>query len=246
MITFALRGDSVDARYSLAGKEGYAAGNSNQAAVTTDEPGINGATSIDMAGTRGFHPLLFMGGKNGSSNIARSYAMRVKLTTITASNALFVHCGNPGQNIEINGITAYVDASGEIVLNVMSLVGATAAFTTTGAGLTTTGFHRIAVTWTGDNTANGLEVWVDGVRKLQTTSSQSLSPDPMTLNGQMCQGTLGVGTSSVVFSTQTSWDEFLVYDEVIDGSTYTGSASYIAVDAFDGQAPAGGGEAKIL
>jgi hypothetical protein len=102
------------------------------------------------------------------------------------------------------------------------------------------------VTWTGDGTANGLEVWVDGTRYLQATSARVLTPDPMTAAGQAGMSTLSLGTSVVLFSTQTSWDEFLIYDEVITGSAYNSDVAYVAVDEFDGTvATSGGGTLRL-
>lgn len=244
-ITFGVRGDDIDARFSTVGKEGFAGGNSNQAEVNATEAGINGSTSIDMAGSLGFHPLLFVGGRNGPATLARSYAMRVKFGTVTSSNALFKHGGYGGQNVEVNAVTAYVNSSGEIVVNTYNNIGQTAAYTTTGASLGTAAWHKIVVTFTGTTAANGLEVWVDGTRRLQTASTRPLSPDPMTVNGQNGMSFITMGASVIIFSTQTFWDEFLVYDEIIDGSAYNSDVAYQTLAAFDGLDVASGGGSSV-
>ena len=246
-ITFALRGDSENARYSTDGNTPGKLGPSNRAAVTTDEAGINGSSSIDMVGAgSGVRQLLYNGRANTPANRTRSILMRVKFAS-TASLGLFnlgVMTRNPA-----NYIGASTTAGSEIIVYTGNNSGATDSGTTTSAGLGTSAWHDIVVTW--DGGAN-LDVWVDGVRRLQDTGITRTLDSPFLEEDQLAVSHIMLGGNFVNFNSHYSVDEFVVWDEVIDPTSVTltsgsgslnGSsrAAYVDVAASDGSSSAGGG-----
>lgn len=242
-ITFALRGDSLDARYSNAGKTPGSTGNT-PAEITADQAGINGSTSIDLAGSfLTQRPLIYVGRSNLPAGKPRSVRMRVKLASKGANQGLF-HLGLMTRN-SFNSFYAYATTGGEITCGVANNLAQTDEGTTSGASLTdiaTDGgsatWHKICCTWTGDTTANGLEVWVDGTRVLQDTMTRALPT--LTTSEINAAANIIIGSTGAVVNTHFYLDEFIIDDTVVDGSAYTGDSAYISVNSFDGVAAAQG------
>ena len=256
-ITFAVRGDSLEARYSNEGKVPGAAGSNAPAEVTTDQAGINGSTSIDLAGAfLTQRPLIYAGRTNTPSNRPRSVLMRVKFASLSSQQGLF-HLGVMGRN-PYNSLFGYVTSGGEVVAGGSNDAGQDDDGTSSGANLTNIAddagsaeWHDIVVTWTGTTDANGLEVWVDGSRVLQDTMIREL-PSPYSENQQLACANIMVGTTGAIVNAHFYLDELVVFDEVITPTSVTltsgaGSLSgdartaYVEVDAFDGTASTGGG-----
>ena len=249
-IKFALRGDSLDARYSTEGASPGILGSADPAEVTTDEPGINGVNSIDQVGVAaGGRPLLYNGRTNTPSGLNRSMLLRCKQAS-AGSNALMamgVLYRNAGNYLGINST-----AAGEVTVFVGNVGGGTYTATSTGAALGTTAWKDIGVTWDGKTTAGGLEVFVDGVSVLSATSTRSL-PDPYKASDQLVCGNIFVGANNVYVNAHQSVDEVVIWDEIIDFTaaqnltTGTGvlngasRAYYLEVDAYDGTVSTGSG-----
>lgn len=246
-ITFALRGDSVDARYSSVGKTPGYLGSTNDTAVTTDQAGINGTNSIDMAGSgAAIRPLIYNGRQNTPDTLNRSILLRAKFGA-TANLGLF-NIGTMTRNPS-NYIGANIDGSGEIIVYTGSTDGATDSGTTTSAGLGTTAWHDIVVTWDGQS---NLDIWVDGTRRLNDTGIFRQLPSPFNEADQLGISSIILGQNFVTFNTQMFVDEFVIWDEIIDVSAVTltsGSgalngasrSAYVDVASYDGLASSGSG-----
>lgn len=242
-ITFAVRGDSLDARYSTAGKTPARLGALAPPEVTTDEPGINGVNSIDLAGAfLTFRGLNYIGRENTPSVATRSVLIRVKFASLSSTMGLFYMGGS--NRSETNGFGARVEATPEIRVYVANESGQIDNGITSSSGLGTTNWHDIVFTWDGTTSANGLKVYVDGVEKLSDTMSRSL-PTYDTNQQNACSNiVIGPCSPGAAQNVHFYVDEFVVWDEVIDPTSVTltsGSGSlngssrstYVEVDALD-------------
>lgn len=247
--TFAIRGDSLDARFSSAGKSPGQAG-LRDIVVSSDQAGINGSTSLDFAGSFATRrALLYAGRENTPSGLNRSVLIRFKAASVSINCALFYLGGF--FELEVNALFAYVNTSGEIVVGVSNEVGQTDTGTTTGANITdiandagSTLWHDLLVTWDGTSGANGLNVYVDGTNRLTDTMTRALPSPYNTVDRRACSNIL-LGTAGGISFTHCFIDEFVVSDQILTPSvtlesgagTLNGNArnSYYAVDAFDGQ-----------
>lgn len=247
-IVFAVRGDSVDARYSNAGKAPAILGPNDPPEVTTDEPGINGSTSIDMAGSfLTFRCLNYIGRENTPSGLARSMLCRVKFVSLAATQALCFmgdHVRDP-----INFLGLNVTTTPEVNALVSNNATQTDDGTTTSSGIGTTNWHDIFVSWTGDTTSGGLKIFVDGVQKLSDTMTRSLA-SPYTNDERLICGNVGVGAHYSYKNTHYYLDEFVVWDSIVDPTSValtsgTGSlngssrTAYVDVSSYDGMAQTG-------
>lgn len=254
-INFAVRGDSLDARYSSAGATPGMSG-TVPAHISTDEPGINGSTSIDLVGAwLTQRPMAYIGRENTPSGKPRSVLVRAKFASFGAALGLF-HMGIQTRN-QFNSLSALITTGGEVTGYVSNAAGQTDFGTTTGAALTNTAtdagstvWHDIVLTWTGDTAANGFEIWVDGTRRLQDTMIRSL-PTYTASERLMCAN-IQLGATGATINTHMSIDEIVVWDSVITPTSVgltsgTGSlngssrTAYVDVTAYDGAAPVAGG-----
>lgn len=248
-ITFAVRGDSLDARYSSAGKSPAILGVNDPAAVNTDHAGINGSTSIDLAGSvLSFRGLNYIGKQNTPSVRARSVLIRAKFQSLSGTVALWGIGGlvrNP-----VNFLGAYI-STGQVNVSVSNEAAATDGGVTVGASLTSVvadggsaAWHDIVVTWTGTTATNGMEIWIDGTRLLQDTMTREL-PATFNTNQQLSCLNIAIGTEWVQQNTFMFVDEFVIWDEVIDPTSVgltSGSGSlngssrsaYVDVANYDG------------
>lgn len=261
--TFALRGDSLTARYSSAGSEPALFGANDPAAVTTDHPGINGVSSIDLAGSfLTLRPIQYIGRTNTPAGKPRSILVRVKFASFGASNGIISMGGSlVSAASSINHTSMYATTGGEITAYVANNLAQTDFGTTSGASLTNVAtdagsavWHDIVLTWTGDTTANGLEVWVDGTRRLQDTMTRALAT--YSANEQLCSSQITIGAGYNISNTHLFLDEVVIWDTVIDPTSVTltsGSGSlngasrtaYVDVPAYDGVLAAQGGVRSI-
>jgi len=247
-VVFAVRGDSLDARFSSEGKSPGVTG-SIHAAVTTDEPGINGTNSIDMVGTGAApRPLIYNGRTNTPSGLDRSILIRCKLAS--AASLGLINMGTMTRN-SFSYLGLEATAGGEVTARVGNAMGGTDTGTTTGAALGTSAFKDILVTWDGTNGAGKLNVYVDATSRLSDTMSRFL-PNPFTLEDQLAVGHIMFGSNHSFINAHMSVDEVVIWDEIIDPTSVTltsGSGSlngasrtaYVDVAEYDGMAASGGG-----
>lgn len=248
-VKFAVRGDSLTARYSNDGATAGTLGTSTQAAVTTDEPGINGVNSIDMVGSvAGVRQLIYNGRLNTPAGLNRSVLIRCKF----ASNAALgvFNMGTMTRNPS-NYIGLSSTAGGELVFTIGTEVGATDSGTSSGASLSTTAFHDIGISWTGTTAAGGLIIAVDGSVVLTDTTTRDL-PSPFSTAEQLAVSSIMIGGNFTSLNAHMSVDEVVVWDEIIDFTanvTLTSGAgllngasrtAYVDVEALDGAAATSG------
>jgi len=256
-IVFAVRGDSLNARYSNNGATPYKNG-VPAPVVAADATSINGVNSIDMVGSgitgRG---LIFSGYTNTPSVIARSVLFRVKF----ASLAIMGLGGMGGFDRDpINFMGVSITATPEITVTIANEKSQTDSGTTTSSGLGTTAWHDIGVSWTGDTTTSGMLVAVDGVVKLTDTMTRSL-PTYDDNERRGCDNHY-IGSNYTAGNTHFLIDEYVVWDTVQDFTSSTfaltsgagaldGAArtAYLDVAALDGlavsQASTGGGSINM-
>jgi len=254
-ITFAVRGDSLDARYSSAGKTPAIYGSNDPAEVNTDQAGINGTSSIDMAGSfLTFRALSYIGRENTPSGRPRSVLMRAKIASAGGNVALF-GVGHLNRN-PINFMGAYLDTSGDVNVTVSNESAQTDTSKTTAGTITNIAtdagsavWHDIVVTWDGTTGTNALEIWIDGTREIQDTMTRDLPT--YNANQQLACASINIGTEFVQTNTHLFLDEFVIWDEVITPTSVgltSGSGSlngnsrsaYVDVASFDGLSSAGG------
>ena len=255
-VTFGVRGDSIEARYSSEGKIPGRGGNNAPSEVTTDRPGINGTNSIDMAGTTTtIRPLVYVGRTNTPLVKPRSVLLRANFVSIGVSLGLFNMGGDIG--LPQNYVGFYLTAAGEILFDIANDVGQIVTGTSVSSGIVINTWHDIVLTWTGDTTTNGIEIWVDGVRKYQSTSTRSLPTYDENQQRVCANLVIGADSSNSIENCYHYIDECVVWDEVIDPTSVTltsGSGSlngasrtaYVDVDEYDGSASAGGSASQRL
>ena len=250
-INFAVRGDSLNARYSSAGATPGALGGANEPVVNSTQAGINGSTSIDMAGGfLTFRSLAYIGRESTPSDRPRSVLMRVKFASLSTTMGLMQMGGFA--RIPVNYIALAVNSTPEVNVRVANNLGQADTGTTTSSGLGTTNWHDIVVTWDGTNGASGLNVYVDGTVRLTDTMTRSL-PTPYDDNERQSCDRIIIGAADAYSQNAHYYvDEFVVWDTVIDPTSInltsgTGSlngnsrSAYVDVESFDGAASSGSG-----
>jgi len=246
-IVFAVRGDSLDARYSSNGKTPAKLGD---AAITvfsevnSTVAGINGSTTIDMAGsTANLRGLVWPGYTNTPNTRARSVLLRARFPSLATNYPLF----SIGSNFDlpINTYEGVLLSNGEIYAQVANEFGQQSNQTTTGAGITTDTFYDLGFSWDGTTGAGKFNIYVDGVNRFSGAVSRDLPT--WDDNTRRAVNAIRLGNMDFARFCEMYVDEFVIWDEEIDftsssfvlesgaGSLNGASrASYLAVDAFDG------------
>ena len=260
-IVFAVRGDSLDARYSNNGKSPGAGGNAVtvRSVVNTNVAGINGTTSIDMTGNgagANFRPLTYPGDTNTPAVAARSALIRFQPLSLAVALPLF-HVGGE-RVIQTLGFAARVEVTGEIRVATSNEVGQTDNATSTGAGVAPGAFYDVGISWDGTVGATGLKITVNSTVRLSTAALRALPT--FDANIRRCVNAIVLGVDMIATSRLTNIyvDEFVLWDEVVDftsnlqlesgAGALSGAlrTSYVAVDALDGAAASGGASATKL
>lgn len=259
-ITFAVRGTSLDARYSRAGKTPgrWATVGANLPVLeSTNAPGVIGGSVVNMAqASLAARSLLYNGLENLPAGRPFSILIRLAFSDVSSLQGIFQIGGpwgggfTPGQIylFFISGnswrVAVFGDDSSAIVNNF-----AIGTFT---PSLST--FHDIVMTCTGDTTANGLKLFIDGTLVGQTTMGANL---PVTRDRNV-QKSISLGTvASDVSGVRWRLNEFVIWDEVITPSSValtsgTGSlngasrSAFVEAAAFDGLAYTDPGQANVL
>lgn len=244
-ITFALRGDSLDARYSNSGKTGASISVNNPATVSSDATSINGSDSIsfDASGyTR--HGHVWPGYKNITTTKDISVLARVKFGTVTSQQVLFALGGSnkdPFSQIEL-----WLDTSSNlrgVMYNDDQSRGLNS--TTFSATVGTSDWHDIFLTW--DNSTRTMQVFEDASSLGSAVSTRQFS----TAWSYLVMTQILIGSGDLGNACQFDLDEFVIWDEIIDPTNITltsGSGSlngssrsaYVDVASFDGTASTGG------
>lgn len=253
-VTFAIRGDSLDARYSSAGKSAGLIG-AEPAAVISDATGINGVNVISLAGTvLSGRPMIFNGAGNTPSDKARSVLIRVKFSsTATALQGLF-YVGGMARGT-YNYVGANLDTSAQVRVDVYNELGQNYNSTGTSSGIGTSAWHDIVITWDGA-ASNTLLLYVDGTLKNTFTSTRAL-PTYSANQQRVCSQIVLGANDPVSSNSHFLLDEFVVFDTVIDPTSVTltsGSDSlngasrtaYVDVAQYDGLAASGSGGGNAI
>ncbi len=246
-IKFAVRGNSMDARYSSSGKTpgqlrgtGSGAG-SGTTVVNSAAAGMIGSSYIDQyQATNDRHGLIYPGGNSLWTGQPFSILIRCAKKVNAVDMCLFSIAGVSGETHGV--IKCFLgNASKNVMLAINNDYNQTVlAQTDTGTGLTLNTFHDVVLTWTGTTAANGIKLYIDGVLINQyTATTAALATHEIWL----C--TINVGYVQGINTTRIFTEEFVIWDSVIDptsvlltsglGSLNGASrTAFVDVAAFDG------------
>lgn len=253
-INFALRGDSLDARFSRNGKEAGRNGNNQLAEVTTDKPGINGTTSLDLAGsTFTQHGLIFPGNKN-VTDTSRDFSVLVRCqfpAFVAVGNVFCLGCD--GEISPLSVFDVSFDASGNLTAYMYDDITSrginNAGFAT---GMSVNVWYDLFFTWV--NSTKVFSVFKDQTVVSTTTASTNLSANW----SSPLMGTIKLGVGWQTSNTEMYVDEMVIWDEIIDPTSVVLTnetdgldgvlrTGYVDVEEFDGlDIPAGGTSAMSL
>ena len=257
-ITFAVRGDSLDARYAAEGKTpGLTGLGSNQPQLVADATSIDGVKSISLKENAlvTVRAMNFPGRTNTPSDRPRSMLWRFKPAGFTHTIGLGF-MGTSHKNW-FNLLGLCYTAAKTYKWSASNEYGPSSLGTSAAQTMATTTWHDVVLTWTGTSSANGIEIWHDGVRVLQDTCGRFL-PTPFGDNDRLAVSNICIGEEDRNSGAYSSFnlDEFVIWDEVIDPTSIlltsgTGSlngasrTAFVDVDAYDGAASSGGGSSSI-
>ena len=244
-ITFALRGDSVNARYSSSGANpGYSKflGGTDPAPAAFGHASVFGGQAIRLnaATYNGTKILQYVGRNNFSANQAFTILFRWVPDFTGAPSQLvgfFELLG--GGNTGTPGIQAYwsnsdnafhvgvVNSQGQTCFNLTS-----AAHTSFTQGQA----QEFMISWDGTTSANAVKFSIDGVESATATASNPwISGTNLTLNA------MGFGGQRNTFDNIGSpyaVNEIVIYDTA-ENHVYSARTDFITVSAFDGQSNSG-------
>jgi hypothetical protein len=246
-ITFAVRGDNLNARYSAAGKVPVIYGTN----VTQQAGGGTGNLSggyIDFtSGTSNKNAAIYPGFGNVGTSQAKSALIRLAFSAITGSQGLFA-CNFADL---VGTFALYYDSTG---LNgfLSSELGVTIYANHSAWSPTLNQYYDVVITSTGQTGANGVKVYVDGVVLFQSALSANY-PNPRVLVPS--EIIIGYLTQSINLA-KFKLDECVLWNYVIDPTAValnsgTGSlngssrASLVSVSSFDGLAATDPGIANV-
>lgn len=249
-ITFGLRGDSFTPRYNGTGGPSYGLGGGTPATVETNASAID-STVLFLANGGGLtqQHIAYNGVGNWPSTRAVSVNISIDFPSLTGTQALF-YCGAPDS---YGSLECYINTTNILVrmTNELGQVGINNA-TFAHGGLSINTFYDITLTYTGDTTASGCEVFLDASSLGTATSSRSWDSPRDDIHRH-----LGVGFGDIANNSYMELQEFTIWDSVIDPTSVTltsGSGSlngasrtaYVDVAALDGSATGGGVTKKSL
>lgn len=218
-ITFAVRGDSLTPRYN-AGSPSYGLSGTSNPASIADAGAIGGYTlDLGVAATLTGHRVHYLGYDNVPNTQGFTCLMRFYLYDNTQTCALwsFASNGRAG-NYGFAGFEVKYDATNITVSmgDENSLSGISAA-TFAHGGLSNATYYDLVVQFTGDTTADGCEVFLDGSSLGTATSTRSWS-NP---RAKIYQG-LGLGYINNGANTYIRVNEFVMWEGVsIDPTSVT-------------------------
>ena len=253
-IVFAVRGTSLDARYSSGGKTGIAA--AGGWTVTVDAGAINGS-SLVASSNNSVKPLSWIGRHNTPNGRAFSILTRFKTGytgTPSATRPLLPMlgvAGGRGPRFEIN----HAITTGNIGIVILNELGSVCLNTNYGNWSPTNGtWYDMVFTWDGTTNANSAKLYIDASLTGQLTPSAALSAS--WANTWWNEIHFGGGVNAIWPNAQ-SLDEVIIWDSVIDPTSVTldsGSGSLngasrtspVTVSSFDGNSYSDPGAANVL
>ena len=260
-IVFAVRGDSLNARYSSSGKEPhlFRSSSNSDPGVTANAAAIGGQ-AIDISGS-GYRGLIYPGLNNWSGNAGVSVLCRFipNFSGDPAGSQAFLQLA-PALRAWMGGFTSYIDTTGRVRMSIFNEHGDTVVgdgnFSDLTSVLTTGAAIDFLWTWTG---GTGSGVIIGHANNVTGPAQTAANPISKNTSGGAYVRDNKLVTSLVIggrteANNNSDWllDEFVIWDEVIDpnsiglvnfstGSTYTGALNgsarvgYVDVSSFDGQ-----------
>lgn len=251
-VTFAVRGDSLNARFSKGGKTpGIFTATTAPSVVPASHAGLLGTAYIDLYQSNASRrALVYPGGKNFSTNPGISVLIRCAFQDNASLQGIW-QIGGPWQSITPHQMYLFY-VSNEIRIAIFDERGVplgngfgtplenyTIGFFTPVVGQ----YHDIVVMSTGIGSSNGYNVYIDGNFIGQAGLGASIQ-NPRDL-GLMTHIALGAVASDVNVP-YTYVNEFVIFDGVVDplnvalesgngALSGVGRSSFVAAAAFDGQ-----------
>lgn len=236
-IVFAIRGDSLNARYSSGGKAPIllSTGSESDPSSGADAgTGVLGATILDfVSGGTGLKLATYPGKNNFPASGGLSFVARVKPS----------YSGSPAS---ISGVFAFYHfrnsfffflehaTDGTLICRLAAINGSTAwNFATTAWSPVSGTVYDIAFTWDGSTTSNKVRVWIDGVVVGQATAGVNFATAIETPQAMI------IGASHNDSVCLSKLNEFVIWDSEINpaagGLGLIGStrAAFVTVAAFD-------------
>lgn len=248
-ITFAVRGDSLTPRYAFDTRYGVQSNTLDPAPIV--DAGAIGGFALNLGGTGGLgsHIIHYGGITNWPNTPAFSLLLRFAPYATGFTHNLFMCTG--GGRFGTFGRSTFQSTLTDTVVGVAmsDRAALTGINTVTFAhgGLTAGTYYDLFITFTGDTTANGCEVFWDGASLGTTTSTRSwLNPRVL------CHNSLMLGVNNNAASTYIKVNEFVLWDTIEDPTSIglvggTGSLNgasrtdFVDVAPYDGLAAGGGG-----
>lgn len=260
-IIHALRSDSAtfDARFSYGGKTpGFVLQNSavNTPLYEADASAIGG-NRINMDRSAAIARALTFNAariKTVSTSRAISILLRVKLGANGTALGMWGRDSMGSLNWGSNRLQLHVNSSNQWLVTALNEFGQNCLsgvnFGTQNVG--TSDYVDVVFTWTGDTTANGAKVYINGSLLGQATATAALAS---TFDWSVCQS-LWIGGVASANNTRYYVNEFVVWDSVIDPTSValtsgTGSlngvsrTAFVDVAAFDALNSVGAGASNI-
>lgn len=239
-ITFAVRGHQLKPYY--AADTTFGAISNGITPLSISDAGAIGGSTLDL-GTNGIftqHRVHYNGIGNWPSTKQFSALIRFYLYDNTVAVPLFF-CGGGGRanlysygGFEIkynstNFIMSFSDATTLVGINAVNFAH---------GGLSNATYYDLLITGTGDTTANGFKVYLNGTLLGSTTSTRSWS-DPR----EKVYNALILGGANNAANTYIRINEFVLFNTIESATPYIGAArtSFVDVEEFDGSAVTSGG-----
>lgn len=248
--TFGLRGDSFTPRLNGTGGPSYGLAGNTLPTVSANAGAIDG-TVLDLAnaGTATLQNVAYNGVGNWPSTRTVSVNISVSFPSLTGTALSLYSCGAPDN---YSSFEVYINSTNIIVrmANELGQVGINSVAVAHG-GLSNDTFYDITVTYTGDNSANGCEVFLDETSLGTITSTRSWDNPRDEVYRYM-----GLGFGDVANLAYMEVQEFTIWDSVIVPSavaleTGTGldgasRVDYVDIPVSDGAASSSGPIRKTL
>ncbi len=244
-IIFAVRGDSLNARYSTAGKVGKPFTNSGSLPAVEANAGAIGGQVINCVAGGTVRKGVTYPGRNLGTLSAFSVLLRFapNYSGNPANNRSLWSFGPVSSAVYFGGgyIKHLTNGKFDLFFGGANNGGQTIGFSTTPTWSPTAGtFYDLGLSWDGTTAANGIKIYIDGVLFAQGTANAAIVANyflptsiDLAMDGSGVNGDLYV-------------NEFVVWNEVFDFTTLAGRSAFVTVDSFDGVLSTDPGEENVL
>jgi hypothetical protein len=255
-IKFAIRGNSLNARYSSSGKTPgtyYDNGGTPPVVVNTHLSGMIGNSYIDMYNPSNLprHILIYPGFNNLWSGQPFSILMRFCFQSVSTANVALWSISTPTGEAQGQVRCLWNRDAATLQFDVNNNYGAGFSSGTFSFSPTVGRFYDLVLTCTGVAGSTASNGWLDGVFKNAMAGSPSMPTVYATPQNSITLSCVNGSTTGEIFM-----EEFVVWDYVIDPTAVllesgTGSlsgntrTSFVAVAAFDGLATVDPGASNV-